>query len=92
MEVGEFALEVDVSKAVQAVLITKISTEVEGYGLQPRAVLHGGFDLFGKGRGDAGAAIRAEAATGAMLGDIERNGRKVEDLADFPVALVFRRE
>ena len=62
-----------------------VSAEIEGGGLHARTVLHGGFDLFRESGGDAFAAVRAVAATGAMLGDFELDWRKVKDLSYFTI-------
>jgi len=59
------------------------SAEVEGGGLDPFAVLHRGVDPFGESRRDLRPALAANPAFGAVLGDLDTDGREVEDLAAF---------
>jgi len=66
-----------------------VAAEVEGGGLDVRAVLNRGAHVFRKGRGEVFATALANALPRAVLGDFERDGREFEDLAGFESCFIF---
>jgi hypothetical protein len=65
-----------------------VVTQVEGGGLQARAVLSGSANRFRKGGGVGFAAVGAAATLCPVLGDFQGDRRKVKDLSCFKVIVM----
>ena len=65
-----------------------VVTQVEGGGLQARAVLSGSAHRFRKGGGVGFAAVGAAATSCPVLGDFQGDRRKVKDLSCFKVIVM----
>jgi len=60
-----------------------VGAQVEGGGAHPLPILDRGADSLGKGGGDLGVTLAAAALLGAVLGDFQPDGGKLEDLPAF---------